>query len=320
AEEHHLRHWWSLRLSAAGESLAACHLIGSRPVVPDVLWLECAAEAATRLLPGPVRAMTGVRFERPPEPGASGGPPPLWIGAQPPVHPPARGPAAVRVVIRADAPEREPPDPPGPPVAEATVHIGPLARAPAPLRLPRWPARPSTDPCQQPGGPLLLSGPFTALTRIQRHPWGGSGEFVPGPGDPAGATAGCALPLLALDCLLRMQCQPPLARGDLLPVYVPLRLAAVEFFAPYPDSALARLPVVLLHRPAPAPDSGVLTLLDPVRPVLRLTVAANRLLGRYDSRAGRWERPSAPGAGDGHGHGKAPRTRPLRRGDGRAGP
>ncbi|GLF93096.1 hypothetical protein [Streptomyces yaizuensis] len=319
-EESACRHWWRLAVTDAGTALTACHRLGAGPAVPGVLWLECAAGAASALLSGPVRAITGVRFHRPLRPRPGGGLPALRLGAQPPVHPPTRGPAAVRVVIETAEPDDGLADPAdgsmadgshGARIAEATVHIGPLAPAPAAVRLPRLPALPSVDPCQQPGGPVLLGGPFTALTRLRRHPWGGTGEFSPATTDPPRLSTAYRLPLIALDCLLRMQCQPPLPRGDLLPAYTPLRLASVEFFTRYDDDALGAPPVLLVHRPAPAPDTGVLTAVDPAHTLLRVTVAANRLLGRFDSRTHSWEQPSAhtrpparqretAGPGDGH--------------------
>ncbi|MER6910575.1 hypothetical protein ABT354_02705 [Streptomyces sp. NPDC000594] len=291
------RQVWRAVPTDATRTLAGCHRTGDGPSVPAVLWLECAAEAALALLPGPVVALSGVRFPRGPLPLPPDRAPALWVGVWPPARPGSRSPAAVRVAIGTAPPGR---DFPGTAarelIAEATVHIGPLPPAPAPLPLPRRPALPSRDPAREPGGPILLSGPFTALTGVRRHSWGGSGEFTPG--DGAAVAAGLLLPVLAVDCLLRMESQPPLSRGFLLPVYAPLRLALVEFFTPYDDRALGGLPVVLLHTPVSAPGTGVLNATGPGhRPVLRITGAANRLLGRFDARARRWE---VPGGGRRH--------------------
>jgi hypothetical protein len=275
----------TLRITDADRALMDCHLVDGLPTLPGSVMLELAVRRVLAAYSGlSVIAISDVRFGRYIRARADGRLPDVWVAAEARTGRTSDGSVTVGVTLgtttlvgRVEC-------------ARMFVDLGPEApRIPAGARRTVPSGSASVDPYQQPGSPVRLRGPFTALVEPRGDHQHGVATFRVGASPMPQALKTFRLPVLALDCLVRTWAQ---AGGDLLPVAVPTGMARIDFFTGLNDVDINRRfgELTLVHQQQRAAGS-LLEAIDPSgRPILRIRGLTMHELAWLRLRDGKWLR------------------------------
>ncbi|MFD3523098.1 SDR family NAD(P)-dependent oxidoreductase [Streptomyces sp. NPDC058653] len=225
---------WSWTPDARRDSYLGEHLVDGRPLLPAVMMLELAAEAALRLRPGTsVQGFRNFTIEAP-----------LYVE-------PSDATAGCRVVCAAGTDDgrvqvelrSDLTTPDGVVLARdrrhCSVDVVLGTRQPAPHQQPP-PPRPALPECPsvRPDTSVQLSGVWRTLTRPGADPAGADALWTPRL-EPDGIFARLAIPALLLDSLSRLFGYPPQPSGA-QGMGVPLSVAGIDLFTRETDVGLAQ--------------------------------------------------------------------------------
>ncbi|MFF0148165.1 beta-ketoacyl synthase-like protein [Amycolatopsis sulphurea] len=225
---------WTWQADPERDGYLREHVIDGRPVLPAVIMLAMAGEAATRLAPGTtLTGFRGFRIEEPLYADPDSGTP-----ASCRIHAVHRDPTTVDVSIRSDLTT-----PDGRLLRRDRLHCHTsvtLGAPPGSVRRPggtgSYRARLDDDTTMRPDIPVRLSGVWRTLSDLTADPTGAHARWLPH-AEPGGVFAHLCLPALLLDSLCRLSTWHG---PGLLHMGVPLSIEHVELFTTDSDVALAR--------------------------------------------------------------------------------
>ncbi|TCO45904.1 SDR family NAD(P)-dependent oxidoreductase [Actinocrispum wychmicini] len=221
---------WTWRPDPVRDSYLGEHLIDRRPVLPAVMMLSMAAEAALRTRPGShVTAFRDVRIDAPvytdvPAAGCR-------------ITTEAVAPEAVRVELRSDVVM-----PDGRVLVRDRLHcrvdvdLGEFAPPPPAPSIPDMPEL-ADDPAVRPDVAAQLTGVWRTIHHPASNATGARARCRPHP-EPHSVFARLPIPALLLDSTLRLFGYPPLPDGRQI-MAVPGAVARIDFFTADTDVVLA---------------------------------------------------------------------------------
>ncbi|MFG2936697.1 SDR family oxidoreductase [Streptomyces sp. NPDC048282] len=224
---------WTWRPDPLRDTYLADHVVDSRPLLPAVMMLELAAEAALRLRPGAtVCGFAAMTIDEP----LYAHPKHATLTAEILAEPAERD--RVQVEVRSTLTAAQ-----GRPLGGVRRHcrvqvlLGPRERPPAQQQPPRPPHRMESCPTARPDSSVQLAGVWHTNARCAAGPQDGQALWRPAL-EPEGIFSRLTVPALLIDSTARLFGYPPQPGGE-QGTGVPVSIARIDLHTPLTDTELA---------------------------------------------------------------------------------